>query len=303
MRLAIVGRTSILASAARHLMDQGHSIGFVMTTGADPSVLEFQRIATEAGADYIFGTKINSAETRSRLQSAQCDLAISVNWITIVGAETLACTTHGFLNAHAGDLPRYRGNACPNWAILQNEERIGLCVHQMVTELDAGPVYVREFLDLKPDSYIADVYDWISAKIPAMFAKAIAIIESGEPPTPQRIDIPSLRTYPRRPEDARIQWQDNAEDIHRLIRASSRPFDGAFCFLEDGQVVTIWRAEITIPTCGHLAVPGQPCDPIGFDPMIACGSGFLRLTEVSIGKLSNEDSKRQINKSLRQRLV
>ena len=80
-----------------------------------------------------------------------------MNWLTMIAQSTLALFPWGVLNAHAGDLPRFRGNACPNWAILNGEPLVGLCIHEMIPELDAGPVLLRAHFPLSDDIYISDV--------------------------------------------------------------------------------------------------------------------------------------------------
>lgn len=304
MRLAVIGRTEMLVNAARHLRELGHDIGLVMTTGEEAAVQPFADLAVECSADFINDRKINSEPVRSRLLASGCELGVSLNWITIVRRETVDCFKHGIVNAHGADLPRYRGNACANWAIMQGEPQVGLVVHRMTPELDAGPIYARELLPLSGTTYIGDVYDWIAQRVPHMYAKAIEMMNSGTEPTPQDGNpAAALRAYPRRPADSRILWHQGADAIHRLVRASSRPFAGAYCFLEDGRKVIVWRANVATPISQHLGMPGQPCEPVGADPMIACGVGFLQLSEIEVEGLSSDQAKAQINKSVRKRLV
>lgn len=294
MRVAIIGRTTSLVATARLLIARGHQIGVIVTPYKDQ---EFLSLATDCGLELIVSTKLNSDSVTAQLRRAKCDVAVSVNWITLIKDEALSCFQYGILNAHGGDLPRYRGNACQNWAILRDENQIGLCIHKMAPELDAGPVYAREFFALSSHTYITDVYAWLARRIPEMFADSLDKIMTGVAPTPQVNDPrKALRCYPRRPEDSRIDWNRSAEEIHRLVRASSYPFDGAFCFLEDSRKLVIWRAEVFEPIGQHIAMPGQPCEPIEGDPIIACGSGFLRLTDVSVDKA-------EINRSVRSRLT
>lgn len=303
MRLAIIGRTLLLVTIARLLLLEGHEIGLVVTPEDNGTSAPFRALARDCAAKLIVTAKINSEPILEMLRMAACDVAVSLNWRTMIGAMALASFRHGVLNCHAGALPRFRGNACPNWAILQQEREIGLCVHEMTLELDAGPIYARATYPLKPGTYITDVHQWMEATAPGLFSQALASIAAGRLPVAQDPDpSAALRCYPRRASDARIDWRQSAEQIHRLVRASSRPFDGAFCYLED-RLVTIWRAKLARPVSNYLAVPGQPCEPIEGDPAIACGEGLLRLEEVKIDRLTNHESKAIINRSVRQRLT
>src|SRR3954464_12292154 len=119
----------------------GHEPRLIATAPAAPEydVVErdFERLAGELGCPYFCDTRLDGPDRLELLQRAGADVAISVNWPTVIGSAARSPFAHGVLNAHAGDLPRYRGNACPNWAILQGEDRVVVTVHVMADELDA----------------------------------------------------------------------------------------------------------------------------------------------------------------------
>src|SRR5690606_22857566 len=104
-------------------------------------------------------------------QARQCgaQVAISVNWPSLIGPAMRAVFKYGVVNAHAGDLPRYRGNACPNWAILAGEERIHVTLHRMGDGIDDGPILLQRSMPLAPQTYVTDVYRFLGDAIPEMF--------------------------------------------------------------------------------------------------------------------------------------
>lgn len=310
LRVAVIGRTEMLLEAARRVLAAGHELPLVATCDASDTSsaasADFERLAATAGADYFCAPRIASAEQIERLKRARCDLAISMNWLTLVGAEARACFPHGVFNAHPGDLPRYRGNACPNWAILAGESHVGLCIHQMVDALDAGPVALRDRFALHAETDVEDVYAWLRIRVPELFAELVARVAAGTLQLSEQPADPSLalRCYPRRPEDSRIAWSRPALDVHRLVRASTRPMQGAFTLLEGRQRVQVWRAAIVEGGEPFLAVPGQVCRQQDGDPVIACGEGMLRLLEVTVeGCAGSAAGKAAILSSLRNRLV
>ncbi|WP_448207942.1 methionyl-tRNA formyltransferase [Azospirillum sp. sgz302134] len=315
MRVAVIGRTRALLAAGERLLEHGHEIPVVWTCRAEAfygvGPEDFAKLARRAGAAFFDDLAINTPGNVARLASFGCRAAISMNWLALLGPALLDAFPLGVFNAHAGDLPRYRGNACPNWAILNGEPHVGLCIHRMAEELDAGPVVVRDRFPLGPDTYIGDVYAWMDERIPQMFVMAIDGLENGTiEPQPQSDDpAAALRVYPRRPSDARIDWTAPAETILRLVRASSRPFDGAFTTLEGETRITVWRAQRTQHPGPFLAVPGQVCYGLDGDPVVACGDGVLRLTEVEAsrgeasGMPGSDTAKPLILKSLRNRLL
>lgn len=308
MRIAVIGRTSTLLAAARLAVERGHTVPLVWTCGAEAhygaAASEFAAFAAAIGAQYVEGAGLNTPCGHEVLGGANCDLAVSMNWPRLIGAGTIALFPQGVLNIHAGDLPRYRGNACPNWAILRGEPRIGLCIHQMAAELDAGPVVLREHLALTDATYIGDVYRWIDERAPHLLIRAAEGLVSGRLRPVQQDPAAALRTYPRRAEDGRICWAEERERVLRLVRASSRPFAGAFTTLEGRQKLIVWLASRFASATEHAAVPGQVCFGVDGDPVVAAGDGLLRLEDVELeGAPAGAEAKRLILRSLRHRLV
>jgi methionyl-tRNA formyltransferase len=287
VRLAILGRSHWLVDAARALVANGHSITIVATAHASleyrANEADFAGLAREYGAHFMLAPDINGEEFRNAVTTADAELGISINWPTLVGRATCAKFPLGILNGHAGDLPRYRGNACPNWAILSGESHVGLCVHAMDPDaVDAGPIYARHFVPIHQGTYIADVYEAMDAALPALFVRAVACASDRNfAPEDQRLSSAKpLRCYPRRPDDGLIDWCADAEQVARLVRASSRPFAGAFAFLEGAIRVTIWRAAPIDLDYEIRAVPGQILGrSASRGVLVACGHGVLEIEE------------------------
>ena len=305
MRIGIVGRTRWLLDAARAAVAAGHEPVFVYTCRTEAyygvGEADFERLAAELGVPFFNGLTI--MQDVERLRALGADVCLSANWITVLREPLLSAFPYGLLNAHAGDLPRYKGNACPNWALLNFEPRIGLTIHRMTEDLDSGPYLLKKFLTVDETTYIGEVYDWLDRTVPLAFVEAL-----GRLPQPgfveQDTSVRTLRTFPRRPEDGRIDWTRSRRDVLALVRASSHPFDGAFAFLEDEpEPVRIFRARAFDPGCDVLAVPGQVCmrTPLG-RPIVAAADGLLELEECRFGDLEGDDAFARIHRSLRNRL-
>ena len=309
MRVAILGRTGTLLRAAKLLVSHDFEIPLVGTClpasydGGGPD--EFSEFARVSGAEFFCDSRINSPEIVEVLRRSRCDVALSLNWLTVVGAEACAAFPSGILNVHAGDLPRYRGNACPNWAMLNGESKIGLTVHRMAPHvLDAGPVLLKSFIPVSDTTYIGDVYSWMENTVPHLCVTALTGLRDGTARFVEQDSSPAnwLRCYPRRPEDGAIDWCRSATEVHRLVRASSRPFDGAFTYL-DGNLVRVWRAEPDSHLGNFLAVPGQVMARTEHGLTIACGAGVLSITDIEITGLSGADALARVGRSLRNRLT
>jgi methionyl-tRNA formyltransferase len=310
LKIALIGRSSLLLNTGKLLHKFGHPIKFICTTTAedyyDTKVEDFASFANEIGTVFFEEKNINSEKIVKQLKESEAEIGISVNWPFVLKEEICRALPLGILNGHAGDLPRYRGNATPNWAILNGEDKIGLCVHSMEpNRLDSGPILTKDFLKITADSYIGDVYSWMDQRLPELFSESInGLAEGTIVPEPQseNSDL-TLRCYPRRPEDNEINWKDTSENIHRLIRASSKPFSGAFTTLEGAGRLTIWRAEKFVHPGDFCAVPGQILYKHNEDPIIACGSGALRLTDIFLESFESSLAKKEVGRRLRSRLI
>lgn len=309
MRVAALGRTELLWNTIKALAASGHEIGLIATCRAAPeykvSEEDFGRLATDLGATFIQTQNLNSPENVSRLRESGSEVAVSVNWVNIIGKDASDAFPFGILNAHAGDLPRYRGNAPVAWAILQGEARVGVTIHQMdPVELDAGPVLLKWYVPLHDGTYIGEVFAALEERVPRMFVEAIEGLSLGSlMPQPQPADPAlSLRCYPRKPEDGLIDWGLPATHLSRLVRASAEPFAGAFTSFRGGRLV-VWRARPKAWPAPALAVPGQVVwrDAASGEIGVAAGDGILILEEVEAGG-GTRCAPAALVKSLRDRL-
>lgn len=287
MRFAALGRTHWLYDAIVEAVQRGHQPALIGTCPAAPEYrrteADFEALARELGVPFFCDSRINRAEYVEMCRASGAPVAISVNWLTLVGAEVRAAFPLGVVNAHLGDLPRYRGNAVPNWAILNGEPRVALTLHEMSDDLDAGDIYLQEPFALGDDTYIGDVYRFADAAMPAAFAQLLDGLDDGTVvKRPQSADAAdALRCFPRTPADGLLEWSAPATQLARLVRASAEPFAGAYTYL-DGERLTVWRAyaaELPYPWVGR---PGQVAErrPETGEVAVLTGQGVLVLQEV-----------------------
>ena len=217
MRIGILGRSEFLLTAAKFLHESGHEITWVVTAPAESYYLakesDFEKLSEIIGCPFYIDSNLDQAEFLTFFDSSNTEVVISVNWPRVIGSAICNTFPKGILNAHLGDLPKYRGNASPNWAIINGEKRIGLCIHQMLPgSLDTGPIYGRDFFELHQNSYISEVYEWAREKIPSLFLKLVHDIENGALEPEYQSDDPEhwLRCYPRRPSDSQIRWDEDS---------------------------------------------------------------------------------------------
>ncbi len=308
MRIAIIGRTEWLLNTAELLLEEGYEIPLVITAKEAPEYKvtreDFKKFAEKAQAKFYSGANILDEKIVSGIKSVgNLDLAVSINYSGIIPKEIIDCFNIGILNLHGGDLPKYKGNACQAWAIINGESQIGLCVHKMIGgELDNGDIISKDYFQLSENTRIKQVYDWMEDRGVSLMLEAVKKLEINphyilEKQSQNPKD--SLRCYPRIPEDGKIDWHKSNIEILRLINASSEPFSGAFSTLE-GEKIIIWRAEIYKDDEIYLAVPGQVAEILNNGVVIICGQGKLLLTDVELNEIRGNPS--QFIHSIRKRL-
>ena len=292
MKVAIIGRTSILYNCAKILLDNHFEIPLIITSKEAPEYTinsnDFKKLAEDIGAKFIYTPKINEEEIITNILSlGEIDLAVSINYSGVISQKVINLFRFGLLNAHGGDLPKYRGNACQAWALINGEKKIGLCIHKMIGgELDSGPIISREYFNVDINTRIGQVYDWIESETPKLVLQSVNEIKKNKDFVLEYQSLnpsDSLRCYPRNPSDGKIDWGKSNEDILRLINASSEPFSGAFTSLNEQKVI-IWRAEIYENDENYLAVSGQisTINKTDGSIIVICGLSKLRITEIEI---------------------
>jgi UDP-4-amino-4-deoxy-L-arabinose formyltransferase/UDP-glucuronic acid dehydrogenase (UDP-4-keto-hexauronic acid decarboxylating) len=286
MIIAIIGRTELLYNIALDLHQAGNKIACILTSKEAPeykrTAKDFKELAKTMGIPFAQGSNI--IEHYDFLKTANANIAVSINYSGIIPQSVIELFPMGILNAHGGDLPRYRGNACQAWAILNGEARIALCIHKMVGgELDSGDIIARDYLNIDFNTKITNVLKWMESRTPELMKNSIKNL-SLDPnfilEKQSKNDKDILRCYPRKPEDGKIDWSKSALKILRLINASNRPYQGAFCNFE-GKKLTIWEANLIVDNEIFFAVPGQ-ITKIGTEFIeVACGGGGkLRILQV-----------------------
>ena len=288
MKVALIGRSEILYDCINKLIIDGHEIVLIITSKEAPEYTktssDFELIAKKLKIPFANGLPLTNH--KELILRSKADIAVSINYSAIITQEIIDIFPLGILNAHGGDLPKYRGNACQAWAIINGENKIGLCIHKMTAELDSGDIIEREYIPINLNTKIGEVLSWMNDRIPSMFLSSIDKLNDDpkyilEEQSKNNKEI--LRCFPRKPEDAKINWSESAENIIRLINASNKPFAGAFTYYQSQKII-IWDACITEDESNFLAIPGQVTLITADFIEVACGKGKLRIFEISNDK-------------------
>ncbi len=209
---------------------------------------------------------LKTIEAQAEFAELGADVAVVVAYGLILPQSVLDLPTHGCLNIHASLLPRWRGAAPIQRAILAGDAESGVCIMQMEAGLDTGPVLLRQATPIGVEETTADLHDRLSGMGATLISQALDQLEKLQPEPQSDIGV----TYAKKinKAEARVDWTQPAEIVDRQIRGLS-PFPGAWC-MAGAERVKLLRSR-AVPGDG---VPGQLLGHL----TIACGTGAVRVT-------------------------
>lgn len=283
--LIAIGRSRYLYDAIRHLKSLGYSFKAIITEEAyeeyDIKHHDFENLANCIGARFFMTKVLYTDEIIQIIKDNHVRTAISANWKYTIPKKFLDLFECSILNFHLGNLPDYKGNATVNWTIINGEKYINGNIHKMDPELDAGDVVARTSIPITDDSYIADILKQAGQAAPLLYAEAVKKVLENPAAYEVKGTVRGLRCYPRLPEDSQVDWHQSPEYIHRIIRASSHPYQGAFSFL-NGEKIIIWKASPHQCKDEFLAIPGHvvAIDKSTGNIVVACKNGMLEVQEI-----------------------
>jgi methionyl-tRNA formyltransferase len=245
LKVVFLGNHNVGIEALKALISKSDVCG-VVAHPVDPeegvvyeSVFEFSKAA---GIPAIRG-KASDAEVFKFIKERQPDLIWITDYKFLVPKELINIAPKGCVNLHPSLLPKYRGRAPINWAIIEGQKEVGLTAHFVDEGVDTGPIIEQESVSVSDNEYIGDILNKLYPIYAALSAKVLDKIIGGAPNSrPQ--NITDSKVYPRRkPEDGKIDWNQPAKAIRDLVRAVSKPYPGAFFFAQNNKY-TIWRCDI-----------------------------------------------------------
>lgn len=242
----VFGYGDVGVRCMRVLLDQGVQVKLVVTHEDDPlenrwyaSLAEF---ATQRGLPVIAPVKPDY-RLLYRLHALAPDFIFSFYYRQLLPAAFLAAARCGALNMHGSLLPRFRGRAPVNWAVLHGANETGATLHHMVSQPDAGDIVDQAAVPIRENDTAYDVFLRVADAAERVLARSLPLLIAGTAPrTPQDL---SKGEYcgRRRPEDGRIDWSRAAREIHNLVRAVAPPFPGAFADF-DGERWRVTRTQV-----------------------------------------------------------
>ena len=278
-----MGTPDSAVPSLRRLLDDSHEIVAVWTQPDKPAGRgkklqgsPVKQFALERGLTIHQPQKIKNDDAKELFASHNADVAVVVAYGKILPQEFLDAPRHGCLNVHFSLLPKYRGAAPVNWAIVNGETDTGVTTMRIVQELDAGPIFLQRATNVEPDETASGLLGRLADLGADLISETISKLDQIEP-KPQ-IDSEATFAPILKREDGLIDWSMDAFAIERRVRGF-QPWPTAHTTFRSHRLI-VWTAAPEWIEQLQFA-PGQIIQANGDRLIVACGDGTaLRLLEV-----------------------
>ena len=281
MRIVFAGTPEFAAQALAAILAAGHDVPLVLTQPDRPAgrglILQaspVKQFAEKHGLPLHQPSSLKSEEARRPIIEVRPDIMVVAAYGLILPQAVLDIPRLGCLNIHASLLPRWRGAAPIQRALLAGDAETGVTIMRMEAGLDTGPMLLKESLPIAAGDFAGSLHDKLASLGARLIVEALARLEGSG--LPGEIQPAEGVTYAAKLDknEAVLDWRLSAVQLGRAVRAFN-PFPGATAQL-DGQVVKIWAAMPVSQTGEAGRILAADSDGI----VVACGDGALRLTEL-----------------------
>lgn len=283
LRLAYFGTPEFALPSLRALLHAGHQVVCVYTQPpskagrghkVQPSPVQLE--AEERGIEVRTPESLKSEDVQSAFEALELDAAVVAAYGRLLPKAILEAPRLGCLNVHASLLPRWRGAAPIQRALMCGDDETGVTIMRMNEGLDTGDIVLQERVPITADADAGELHDALAELGGKLIVTALEGLDAGE--IEPRAQDDARATYAEKlpPEARHIDWRRPAIEIERLIRALA-PKPGAVATLPDGETLKVLRAEVA-PGAGAHHRRGSVVDASTFT--VACGLGCLRLSRL-----------------------
>lgn len=282
MRILFMGTPDIAAESLAALMEAGHEICGVFTRRDKPvgrkqilTAPPVKQLAEQHGIPVYQPRTLRDGSSDELLRSLAPDIVVVVAYGCIIPPQLLHVAPYGCINLHVSLLPKYRGSAPIQWAVLNGDERTGVSIMQLDEGLDTGDVLMVEPVDIDPEETSGQLFDRVSALGARTLLTALEKLEAGQlKPVPQLHEQATMAP-PLTKEMARFDFTQNAAHIHNWVRGMN-PWPVAW-FEQEGKRIKVLECRLAAQ-----APKGQPGIVLAIKPLtIAAEGGAVELLTVT----------------------
>ena len=277
MRIVFLGTPDFSVTCLDALIESKHDVVAVVTQpdkARNRMVVSFSPVKEEALKHSIRVLQYDKIRVQGvqDLKDLNPDLMVTCAYGQIISQEILDIPKYGVINVHASLLPKYRGSAPSQWAILNGEKETGITIMQTALGVDSGDIILQEKVAIKENETAGELFDDLAKIAPSVLMKAIDLIESGKATFTKQIEEEATHFPMLSKEDGHINWNEDGQKIINKIYGLN-PWPSAYSML-DGKLFKIYKAKF---------VEGDSQD-FGkiLDNKVSCKGGYIELQEVQI---------------------
>ena len=277
-----MGTPDIAAQSLAALIDAGHEICAVYTRADKPvgrkqvlTAPPVKQLAVRRGIPVYQPATLRDGEAERVFRALAPDLVVVVAYGRILPPELLHIARLGCINLHVSLLPKYRGSAPIQWAVIHGDAETGVTIMQLDEGCDTGDILMVEKVDIGPEETSGELFDRVAAIGAKTLVRAVALLGEGKL-TPQKQDESRATQAPMlKKEMARFAFDAPAQTLHDLIRGMN-PWPAAF-FAHGGKKVKVLDSRVAANPAG-----AQPGTVLAVNPLtVACAEGALQLLQVT----------------------
>ncbi|WP_372794461.1 methionyl-tRNA formyltransferase [Pontiella sp.] len=286
MRIVFMGSAQLAVPSLKAVLnsDQDEVVGVVSQPDRPAgrkrvlTPCPLKAFADAQGLHVMTPEKIGDPEAVQALEELKPDLLIVVAYGQYIPQRVIQLAKYEAINVHPSLLPKYRGSAPIQWAILNGDKETGVSIIYLAKKMDAGDILRQETYPLGDDETSATLHDKLADLGAELLIEAVNDIRNGTVTRTVQDETAMVEIRKLTKEDGKIDWSLPAEQIRNRIRAFD-PWPGSFCRLPNGDLLKVWKAELA---AGNGESPGTLLDA---QLLVQTGEGALRLAEVQpVGK-------------------
>ncbi|EQK42303.1 formyl transferase, C-terminal domain protein [[Clostridium] bifermentans ATCC 638] len=244
MNILFMGGHELGAKTLEHLINNNvNVVGVVVSKNDNDWYRGVDEVANKFNLNLYEEKNINDQNFLNKIKSLNLDLIVCVNFDQILKKDIINLPTIGCINTHASLLPKYRGRAPLNWAMINGEEYSGVTVHFIDEGIDTGDIILQEKIKIDEDYYISDLLNKVKNIYPKIVLNAIRALESNNLNLIKPDLSKGFYVNKRSKDDGKIDFSKPSKDIMNFIKAISKPYPGAFLYHNNKKII-IWRARL-----------------------------------------------------------
>ncbi|WP_182074598.1 MULTISPECIES: bifunctional UDP-4-amino-4-deoxy-L-arabinose formyltransferase/UDP-glucuronic acid oxidase ArnA [unclassified Serratia (in: enterobacteria)] len=276
MKAIVFAYHDIGCAGLKALTEAGYDVQAVFTHTDDPGENNFFSSVARLGAELdlpVYAPEdVNHPLWVDRIRELQPDVIFSFYYRHMLSDEILSLAPLGGFNLHGSLLPRYRGRAPVNWALVNGETETGATLHKMVKRPDAGDIVGQQKVAIADNDTALTLHKKVLEAAQAVLKEQLPKLKNGTATFTKQDESQASYFGRRTAADGEILWHKSAQEINNLVRAVTEPYPGAFSYLGQRKLI-VWRSRVL--DTQHDKQPGTVLSTAPL--VIACGEGALEI--------------------------